>query len=151
MKADNFEGKRRFINDQQGLDFLSSLVCDVNANQAFNIRLKKKIVNLIHDLVLNDDGIYDENPFLVRTYYCSDQNFLESLRGAVVNADLQNMQELQYRDSILRIIFRLHQYKPDILGPHFTPVLYQHRQNILALMAQPQADQDLKDMLNEEI
>ena len=30
-------------------------------------------------------------------------------------------------------------------------MLYQHRQNILALMSQPEADQDLKDMLNEEI
>ena len=53
----------------------------------------------------------------------------------MANADLQNMQELQYRDSILRIIFRLHQYKPDVLGPQFTPVLYQHRQNILTLMS----------------
>ena len=117
MKADNFEGKRRFINDEQGLQFLSSLVCDASVNQTFNIRLKKKIVNLIHDLVLNDDGIYDENPFFVRAYFCGDQNLLESLKGAIANADLQNMQELQYRDSILRIIFRLHQYKPDILGP----------------------------------
>ena len=117
MKADNFEGKRRFINDEQGLQFLSSLVCDASVNQTFNIRLKKKVVNLIHDLVLNDDGIYNENPFFVRAFYCGDQNLLESLKGAVASADLQNMQELQYRDSILRIIFRLHQYKPDILGP----------------------------------
>ena len=28
IKADNFEGKRRFIQDQQGLEFLTSLVCD---------------------------------------------------------------------------------------------------------------------------
>ena len=97
--------------------------------------------------MLNDDGIYDENPFFVRAYYCGDQNLLESLKGAVANADLQNMQELQYRDSILRIIFRLHQYKPDVLGPQFTPVLYQHRQNILALMSQPEADQDLQGAL----
>ena len=32
IKADNFEGKRRFINDQQGLGFLVSLVCDGSVN-----------------------------------------------------------------------------------------------------------------------
>jgi len=61
------------------------------------------------------------------------------------------MQELQYRDTILNIIFRLHQYKPDVLGPQLIPVLYQHRATIMALMADPQVEQDLKDMLNEEI
>lgn len=66
IKADNFEGKRRFINDQQGLEFLSSLVCNASVNEAFTMRLKKKVLNLINDLVINDDGIYDENPYHVR-------------------------------------------------------------------------------------
>jgi len=62
MKADNFEGKRRFIMDKQGLEFLTSLVCDSSVNQAFNMRLKMKVVNLINDLVVNDDGIFEHNP-----------------------------------------------------------------------------------------
>jgi len=61
------------------------------------------------------------------------------------------MQEQMYRDTILLIIFRLHQYKPDLLGPQLTPILYQHRASLSALIAEPQVDQDLKDMLNEEI
>lgn len=151
IKADNFEGKRRFINDQQGLCFLASLICDSSFNQAFTMRLKKKVISLINDLVINDDGIYAENPFFVREHFCGDQDFLLQLKSSIVNADLSNMQELQYRDTLLNIIFRLHQYKPDVLGPHMIPVLYQHRANIMALMADPQVDQDLKDMLNEEI
>lgn len=32
IKADNFEGKRRFIEDQQGLEFLTRLLCDSSTN-----------------------------------------------------------------------------------------------------------------------
>lgn len=115
------------------------------------MRLKKKVISLVNDLVINDDGIYEENAFFVREHFCSDQQFLLQLKSSIVNADLHNMQELQYRDTILNIIFRLHQYKPDVLGPQLIPVLYQHRATIMALMADPQVEQDLKDMLNEEI
>lgn len=108
IKADNFEGKRRFINEHQGLEFLSSLVCDSAINQAFTMRLKKKVMNLVNDLVINDDGIFEENPFYVREHFCSDSEFLNQLQHCLVNADLQNMQEQQYRDTILLITFRLH-------------------------------------------
>ena len=151
IKADNFEGKRRFINEQQGLEFLSRLICDASVNQAFTMRLRKKIMILINDLVINDDGIFEENPFFVREHFCADQEFLNQLQSCLVNAELQNLQEQQYRDTILHILFRLHQYKPDLLGPQFTPTLYQHRASLSALIADPSADQDLKDLLNEEI
>ena len=32
MKADNFEGKRRFIRDKEGLEYLSRLMCDSSVN-----------------------------------------------------------------------------------------------------------------------
>ena len=76
IKADNFDGKRRFINEQQGLEFLKSLFCDTTVNQTFNMRLKKKVINLINDLVINDDGIYEHNPNFVRQTWCADQEFL---------------------------------------------------------------------------
>ena len=108
IKADNFEGKRRFINDKNGLDFLKRLVCDPEVNQTFNIRLKKRVMNLINDLVTNDDGIYVEQPFFVRDFFCQDQVFLNTFAGLLAGANLQNMQELQYRDTVLLILFRLH-------------------------------------------
>lgn len=151
IKADNFEGKRRFIEEKQGLEYLSRLVCDTNVNQNFTMRLRKKIANLIADLVTNDDGIYEQNPFIVRQHFCNDSAFVNKLIEIVVNSDLSNMQELQLREYMLRILFRLHQYKPQVVGPTVTPALYSHRANILAFIAQPSADQDLKDMLNEEL
>ena len=33
--------------------------------------LKKKVMNLINDLVLNDDGIYEEHPYTVRQHFCA--------------------------------------------------------------------------------
>ena len=108
IKADNFEAKRRFINDQPGLEFLKKLFCDSLVNQNFNLRLKKQVVSLTYDLLLNDDGIFEESPYHVRQHFCSDEVFLTKLRSTIVNADLANLGEIQYRDYILRIIFRLH-------------------------------------------
>ena len=151
IKADNFEGKRRFINDTNGLDFLKRLLCDPAVNSTFNIRLKKRVMNLINDLVTNDDGIFEEQPFFVRDNFCQDINVLNTLAGILTGANLKNMQELVYRDTVLLILFRLHQRKPDLVGPLFTPILYQHRAAIQALISSPQADADLKEMLAEEL
>lgn len=115
------------------------------------MRLRRKVVNLINDLVVNDDSIFDENPNHVRQHYCGDRVFLNQLRSNLLNVDLKNMQDLQYQDTFLRILFRLHQYKPDVLGPELVPALYQHRAAIIALMASPEIDQDLKESLNEAV
>ena len=91
IKADNFEGKRRFIREKDGLEFLKRLFCDSAVNANFNMRLKKKVVNLIYDLVVNDDGIFEDNPFHVRQHFCGDQAFLEKLRVTLANAQLSDM------------------------------------------------------------
>ena len=65
LKADNFEGKRRFLTEFQGLEFLARLVTQAAMDANFNPRLKVNIHRLVHDLVLNDDGIFEERPFHV--------------------------------------------------------------------------------------
>ena len=140
IKADNFEGKRRFISEKDGLEFLKRLFCDSALNENFNMRLKKKVVNLIYDLVVNDDGIFEDNPFHVRQHFCDDQAFLEKLRVTLTNAQLSDMQELQYRDSVLLIIYGLHQYKPEVVGPLLKPALFLHRGAIVAVTEDPNAD-----------
>lgn len=64
IRAENFEGKARFIKDYSGLDFLGSLMNDDLASQS--LRLFKKVLTLLNDLVVNDDSIFKGNPFLVR-------------------------------------------------------------------------------------
>lgn len=53
LKADNFEGKRLFIRDFDGLAFLSRLVCE-----NYTTRLHKRILQLLNDLLMNDDSIF---------------------------------------------------------------------------------------------
>lgn len=56
LRAENFNSKREFINKMGGLQFLASSIL----NEASTLRLKKKILILMYDLVLNDDNIYEE-------------------------------------------------------------------------------------------
>lgn len=116
------------------------------------MRLKKKVLFLINDLVINDDGIFDQDPYHVRTHFCNSSEFLNQLANTITNTDLNNiMAEAHQRESILRIIFRLHQYKADVVGPLVIPLLYQHRAKITSLIEDSAADEDLKEMLGEEI
>lgn len=55
IRSENFDGKRRFILQFNGLDFLSSLLTDETAN--VSLKLYKKILLLINDLITNDDDI----------------------------------------------------------------------------------------------
>lgn len=36
LRADNFEGKRRFISEQQGLEFLTQIATEATTNPDFN-------------------------------------------------------------------------------------------------------------------
>lgn len=58
------------------------------------MRLKKKVANLIADLCVNDDGIFEENPFTVRTHFCNDLNFVNQVISIVQNTDLSSIQEI---------------------------------------------------------
>jgi len=80
-------------------------------------------MNLINDLVINDDSIFEQNPTYVRQFFSTSEAFLMTVIGLLATADLNNMQELQYRDSMLSILFRLHQYKAGTVGPVAVPIL----------------------------
>lgn len=75
IRADNFQGKVKFIKEFNGLEFLASLLCDELANES--IRLYRKVILLINDLILNDDGIDTNNPTLVRNFFATENNCME--------------------------------------------------------------------------
>lgn len=79
LKSDNFEGKRRFLIEQHGLDFVSDLVIEASNDSYFNPRLRMNIYRLVYDLVLNDDGIFEDEPFYVREKLCQREDFLHAL------------------------------------------------------------------------
>lgn len=77
--------------------------------------------------MLNDDGIFEEQPFHVREHLGQREDFLGPLAHELGRSNVQNPRERQLRDNILRTIFRLHQYKPEVVGPVLLPVLHQHK------------------------
>lgn len=79
LKADNFEGKRRFLSEQQGLEFLTRLVLEAASEANYNAKLRMNIHRLLHDLVLNDDGIFEEQPNYVREHLGQREDFLRAL------------------------------------------------------------------------
>lgn len=79
LKADNFEGKRRFLSEQQGLEFLTRLVLEAASEANYNAKLRMNIHRLLHDLVLNDDGIFEEQPNHVREHLGQREDFLRAL------------------------------------------------------------------------
>ena len=51
LRAENFVSKKEFLTDFNGLQFLSGLVL---SSENISLRLLKKVVFLLYDLVLND-------------------------------------------------------------------------------------------------
>lgn len=66
---------------------LANLVSDAEVSANFNMRLKKKIMSLINDLVTNDDGVFENDPFMVRKHFCGDASFLAAMREILSSAD----------------------------------------------------------------
>lgn len=107
LKADNFEAKRRFISDRQGLDFLTQMATDAAMKATLGDRLRANMYRLINDLVVNDDGIFEEQPDHVRRHFASHQDFLNQLAAELTNQDLRS-HRMQLREVILQTVFRLH-------------------------------------------
>jgi hypothetical protein len=92
LKGHNFEGKRLFIRDYDGLAFLTKLFCT-----ELPLRFRKKIIMLLNDLVMYDDHIFGNEPngdkFYVRRFYTHRDDVILRLLSFVTGSDLDNMQE----------------------------------------------------------
>lgn len=75
LRAENFNSKREFINKMGGLQFLASSIL----NENFSVRLQKKILILMYDLVLNDEMIFEDQPILVRKTLGEQMGVMERL------------------------------------------------------------------------
>lgn len=118
--------KRKFIGECAGLEFLAALICDAHHNKS--LRLAKKGLILMYDLVLNDDGIFEEaQPFFVRQFFTDCQPIINTFIEILVEGDLKNYQKLDYRAYVLKSLERLYQFKPNKLGPLIMEPLQKHK------------------------
>ena len=56
-------------------------------------KIKLKVLALLYDLVLNDDTIFSEQPFLVRDTVLNDANLLNHFFNSLVKGNLAMPQE----------------------------------------------------------
>ena len=93
LKAENFESKRLFIRDYDGLAFLSRLVCET-----LTLKLQKRVLQLLNDLLMNDDSIFGLEPngdkFYVRRFMSHKEDVIKKLIKNVVESDHENGQTL---------------------------------------------------------
>lgn len=67
VKGNNFPAKKKFVEEFDGIAFCASLMNDETANSS--IRLYKRLLILMNDLVVNDDLILSNDPKFVRNYF----------------------------------------------------------------------------------
>jgi len=75
LRAENFNSKREFVGKMGGLQFLAVLI----NNKEFSNRLHRKTLILMHDLVINDENIYSENPKQVRSTFGNEMGVLDRI------------------------------------------------------------------------
>lgn len=85
IRSENFDGKREFIGKMGGLQFLAANLHE----KANSIRLLKKILILMYDLVLNDDTIFEENPTMVRKTFADQMNIMDRMIELLMEASDQ--------------------------------------------------------------
>ena len=101
LRADNFEGKREFLKEFNGLELLFGIIMnDSNAT----LRLHKKVLILLYDFVLNDDRIFTDNKFYVRNSLAENSHLVTRL-FTLLQKDLKEHKYLDLREFILRILF----------------------------------------------
>mmetsp|Transcript_31176 Transcript_31176/g.47708 ORF Transcript_31176/g.47708 Transcript_31176/m.47708 type:complete len:130 (+) Transcript_31176:534-923(+) len=105
LRAKNFEGKREFVGKMGGLHFLAALLLDTKQS----LRLHKKVLILLYDLVLNDETIVTDVPTQVRKTVGEQMDITKRLVALLLeaSADLSNGQYWDVRETILRILFRV--------------------------------------------
>lgn len=59
----------------------------------------------------------------MREHYSANTVLLGTLAAELAQADVHNMRQRQIREPILTSIYRLHQCKPETVGPAILPVL----------------------------
>ena len=99
LKAENFAGKVKFIEELDGLNLMCKWVCECKerednkyGNKAQMRKIRLKLLQLLYDLCLNDDSIMPGG-YHIRDTYCQHESLLTTLLSIIKNAAIQENQE----------------------------------------------------------
>mmetsp|Transcript_17569 Transcript_17569/g.29658 ORF Transcript_17569/g.29658 Transcript_17569/m.29658 type:complete len:118 (-) Transcript_17569:410-763(-) len=113
-----------------GLQFLAQIIHEKD----YSVRLQKKAIILMHDLVINDENIFEIDERMVRRTFGEQMQVLERLIGLLKGAAdnmLESPQLWDLREYILRCLFRIFQVCPNQFNLHQS-FLQQHQVTLLA-------------------
>ena len=157
LKGEYFEGKRDFIDNLSGLVFLREAFL---VSQDTSLRLQKRLLLLIYDLILSDDQLFPDNKTHIRGTLADDEAFVQKLVELIASdsslEDLYNHQKFDKREAILKILEYLVNYKHHLLS-FVTPVLDSHHENIKNTLEKgvlpdgSSIQSDFNTYLNEEL
>lgn len=102
LRGINTEGKRDFLTQYSGLDFLKRALADAQALQQDGIRLGKKIVMLLLDFAQNDELVNHEGkPDFIRRNLSEDSEFIITLSRYLSATQLTDYQSHDLREHAL--------------------------------------------------
>jgi len=81
------DSKREFLKDYHGLAFMIKAICE---DQNMSVRLLKKLVFLLYDLVINDDQIFKQDPHYVKKGLLQDEKTLVKMIQILLDEDLDD-------------------------------------------------------------
>jgi len=113
LRGPNYESKIDFLSNYNGLEFLINIISDEDSS----LRLIKKALFFLYDLVINDDHIFrKEDPTFVRRNLSQNKELLmKMVKDYLLESDLDNKQTLDMREYVLRILKYVIHYKHDLL------------------------------------
>jgi len=146
LRGENFAGRREFISTMGGLQFLAAVLHEKTNSE----RLLKKAIIMMYDLVLNDDGIFKEDPTCVRKTFGGQMNILDRLLEILMEASAKIgvASTWDLREFLLLTLFKVFQICPESLAK-YAPVLNEHKKNLIAPLKE--SDQDQRELLAKEI
>jgi hypothetical protein len=82
LRAENYEGKKEFIKNKNGLQWLNLVLQDKDMSE----RMSKKVLFLIYDLVTLDDKVFPEDKKYTRRTFPTETGFMDRLFRLMMNA-----------------------------------------------------------------
>ena len=120
IKAENFDGKRRYIKDFDGLGQLTRLLLS-----DCSIRYRRKQLSLLVDLLMFDQYIIPENKLHTRQYFGGNGDVVEKLLEIVDTTGFDVYPEIQVRELALKCLFYIYQVHGKELA-HIVEPLTEH-------------------------
>jgi hypothetical protein len=109
IRSKNFEGKERFVFEFNGLDFLARIICEEASSEIKqSLRLQKKALVFLFDLVCNDDNINIKDPHYCRRKLGDCKPFMKTMLGDLASLSLDESPTYQVREYILRTLFYIY-------------------------------------------